>query len=95
MRTTKDPRFAQANKEALCSLAAFGLYFIWWFVTAYGPGDADPDSYSSVLGFPAWFFYSCVLGFPLISLVVWAMVRFIFRDMPLDAEPENPHGEKE
>ena len=94
-RTYKDPRFAQANKEALFSLAAFGLYFIWWFVSAYGLGEGDPDQYSFVFGFPSWFFYSCILGFPIISLVVWAMVRFVFRDMSLESTPEQESGEED
>ena len=33
---------------------------------------------------PDWFFYSCVLGYPVACLLVWGLVRFFFKDMPLD-----------
>ena len=34
---------------------------------------------------PDWFFYSCVLGYPVACLLVWGLVRLCFKDMPLDA----------
>ena len=81
-------RFAQANREALITLGLFFGYFIWWYACAYGLGGGDPEKYSYVAGFPAWFFYSCIVGYPLMSLVLWLVVRLFFRDMPLDAHPD-------
>jgi uncharacterized membrane protein YhdT len=83
-----DKRYAQANKEAILALIAYAFYFLWWYVCAYGLGDGDPELYSYVLGLPAWFFYSCIVGYPLITLVLWCMVRFGFNNMPLEAETE-------
>lgn len=80
----KDWRFAQANKEALLTLGAYALYFIWWYVCAYGMGSGDPDQYDYIFGLPEWFFYSCIVGYPLITILLWAVVRFKFKDMPLD-----------
>jgi uncharacterized membrane protein YhdT len=88
----QDPRFKQANKEALLSLGAYGLYFLWWYCCAYGLGSGDPDDYRYVLGMPEWFFYSCIVGCPLITVLLWALVRFKFKHMPLDAEPSADHG---
>lgn len=81
--TRKDRRFRQADREALLALFAYALYFIWWYVFAYGLGSGNPDDYSYVLGMPAWFFYSCIVGYPLITLTLWAIVRLFFKDMPL------------
>ncbi|WP_243544474.1 YhdT family protein [Pseudodesulfovibrio tunisiensis] len=93
MREKKqDWRYAQANKEALLALGAYGLYFIWWYAFAYGLGDSDPEQYAYVLGLPEWFFYSCIVGYPLITLLLWAMVRLFYRDMPLDGESGDPDG---
>jgi len=89
----QDPRFRQANREALLALGAYALYFAWWYLCAYGLGSGDPEEYVYVLGMPEWFFYSCVVGCPLITLLLWALVRFKFRHMPLDAEPA-PGGEQ-
>lgn len=77
-------RYRQANKEALLALAAYGLYFVWWYVFAYGMGEGDPEQYTYVMGMPAWFFYSCIVGYPVITIVLWAVVRFKFKEMPLD-----------
>ena len=35
----QDWRYAQANREALLTLGAYGLYFVWWYACAYGLGD--------------------------------------------------------
>jgi uncharacterized membrane protein YhdT len=87
-------RFVQARKEALCVLGLYLGYFVWWYAFAYGLGSGDPENYEYVLGFPAWFFYSCIAGMPVLTLALWLVVRFCFRDMPLDEylrdESDNP-----
>ncbi len=87
--TASDRRFAQADKEALFTVGAYVLYFVWWYAFAYGLGGGDPASYTYICGLPAWFFLSCIVGYPLISLVLWLMVRFVFKDVPLDAAPQD------
>ncbi|NDV18398.1 DUF997 family protein [Pseudodesulfovibrio sp. JC047] len=88
-KQSQDPRFKQANKEALLALGVYALYFVWWYVCAYGLGDGNPDDYVYVFGMPEWFFYSCIVGYPLITILLWVVVRCCFKDMPLDSEP--PH----
>ena len=83
----KRGRFDQANREARITLGLYLGYFVWWYACAYGLGSGDPGEYSYVWGFPAWFFYSCIVGYPLISLALWLAVRLFFRDMPLDEHP--------
>lgn len=85
-----DRRFPQADREAWITLALYGLYFVWWYICAYGLGGGDPESYSYVFGFPAWFFYGCVLGYPVLTLLLWLVVRCCFRDLSLEAEEETP-----
>lgn len=82
----QDWRYAQANREALLSLGMYALYFIWWYACAYGLGSGDPAEYTYVFGLPSWFFYSCILGYPLLSFALWLMVRFCFKEIPLDEE---------
>ena len=79
-----DPRFRQAHREAVLSVILAGVYFLWWYVTAYGLGSGPVAEYSYFAGFPAWFFFSCVLSVPVFALLAWAMVRFLFREMVLD-----------
>ncbi len=93
MARKNDSRFLQANREALFALAAYALYFLWWYLTAYGLGSDSPDNYSYTLGMPDWFFYSCVLGYPVACLLVWGLVRFFFKDMPLDDDDASQASE--
>lgn len=74
----------ELSKEASIGLGLFLGYFLWWYVLGYGLGDADPSLYGYVLGFPSWFFWSCVAGFVVFSLVAWLAVRFLFEDVPLE-----------
>ena len=82
----QDWRYAQANKEALISLGMFVLYFVWWYACAYGLGEGDPAEYTYIFGMPSWFFWSSIAGYPIISLLLWLLVHYVFKDMPLDDE---------
>lgn len=82
-----------ANREALLTLGAYGLYFVWWYACAYGLGDGDPEGYTYIFGLPAWFFLSCIAGYPLLSALLWFMVRRFFKDIPLDEESGAPKRE--
>ena len=88
----KNKRYRQANKEALITLGIYLFFFLWWTIFAFGLGSGNPDDYSYVLGLPTWFFYSCVLGYPVVSLLLWVVVRFFFVDMPLDSGNKRPRG---
>ena len=83
--------FRQADREALITLGLYAFFFVWWTVFAFVLGSGDPEEYSYVWGLPAWFFYSCVLGYPVMTLILWVVVRRFFVDIPLD-EPEDGKG---
>ncbi|WP_079478471.1 YhdT family protein [Halobacillus salinus] len=81
-----DGRFKIANREALIGVALALFNFGWWFFFAYGLGDASPEDYSYVFGFPAWFFYSCIVGFLVMVALVIIVVRWWFVEVPFDEE---------
>lgn len=76
-------REKQINFEAKLTLSLYAIYFAWWYYFAYGSGD-DPTKYKFILGLPYWFFMSCIVGFILINLLVFLVVKFFFKDMDLD-----------
>ena len=76
--------FRQADREAYITLGLYIFFFLWWTLFAFGLGAGDPDEYSYVFGLPAWFFYSCVAGYPVVTLILWLVVRRWFADIPLD-----------
>ena len=52
------------------------------------------EEYSYVFGLPAWFFYSCVAGYPVVTFILWLVVRNFFADIPLDV-PNDSEKAKE
>ncbi len=84
-----DRRFKVANREALIGVGLALFNFIWWFGFAYGLGDRTPEDYTYVMGLPSWFFYSCVVGFLIMVLLVILVVKFLFTEVPLDDEGGN------
>ena len=81
-----DPRFKIAHKEALIGVGLAIFNFIWWYGFAYGLGSRPPEEYTYILGLPDWFFYSCVIGFILMSALVIVITKFVLKEVPLDAE---------
>ena len=88
----KDKRFKIANREAIIGVILVLINFIWWYAFAYGMGSGDPTSYTYILGMPAWFFYSCVVGFLVMVVLVAFVVKFLFKEVPFEDEEE---GEEE
>lgn len=81
-----DWRYPIAHKEAWIGIALVIFHFAWWYGFAYGFGKQPVESYTFVFGFPAWFFYSCIIGFIVIILLVILLVKFFFVDIPLDSD---------
>ena len=81
----KNKRFRQADREALITLGMYAFFFLWWTLFAFALGSGDPELYSYIFGFPSWFFYSCILGYPIVTLLLWVVLQLTFVDMPLDA----------
>nr|WP_121638970.1 YhdT family protein [Virgibacillus sp. Bac330] len=77
-----------ANREAWIGVGLVIFNFIWWFAFAYGLGNKEPNQYTYILGFPAWFFYSCILGFMVMAVLVTVIVKKYFVAIPFDEEIE-------
>lgn len=84
----KDKRFKVAHKEARIGIVLVIFNFIWWFGFAYGMGSEDPSAYKYIFGLPEWFFYSCVLGFIVMAILVILAVKFLFKEVPFEGEEE-------
>lgn len=84
-----DPRYAVANREALWGVA-YWLFFtvvislVAWLLG----GNREASDLEFILGFPAWFFWSCLVATILLSLLPIWLVRRYFTDMSL-----TPHGD--
>ena len=82
----QDKRFKIAHREALIGIILVLINFIWWYGFAYGLGSAKVEQYSYIFGLPAWFFYSCILGFIVMVILVIFTVKFLFKDVSFEEE---------
>lgn len=81
----EDPRYKQCNKEAFYGIVLGIINMIWWYGFGYGLGSKPVEEYTYVLGFPAWFFYSCILSVVVFVAATYFMVDKLFEeDMPLE-----------
>lgn len=84
-----DWRFKIAHREAWIGVGLALFNFVWWFGFAYGMGSRPVEEYSYVFGLPDWFFYSCVVGFLVIAVLVVVIVKFFFIEVPFDEEEDS------
>ncbi|EON72340.1 YhdT family protein [Lysinibacillus sphaericus] len=82
----KDYRFKIAHREALIGIALVIVNFAIWYGFAYGLGAGDPVNYTYVLGFPSWFFYSCMAGTVFMIVLIWLVMKLFFKEVPFDEE---------
>ncbi len=84
----EDPRYKQCNREALYGVGLGILNLVIWFVFGYGLGSKPVESYTYILGFPAWFFFSCILNAIFIIMMTFFVVDKKMVDMPLERMDE-------
>lgn len=84
----EDKRFKIANREAWIGVILVIINFLLWYGFAYGLGSGDPSKYRYIFGLPEWFFYSCVLGFIIMVILVSFAVKYLFKDVPFESEEE-------
>ncbi|TBL82884.1 YhdT family protein [Hafnia alvei] len=73
-----DARFSQAKREARWALWLTIAYMVLWIAAAY-----IPNNLQGITGLPHWFEMACLLLPLVFILLCWAMVRLIFKDIPL------------
>jgi uncharacterized membrane protein YhdT len=86
MKEKKDYRFRIAHREAWIGVSLAVVNFLWWYGFAYGLGGKSVSEYKYIWGLPAWFFYSCVVGFLLMVLLVIIVVKTMLKEIPFDEE---------
>ena len=84
----KNNRYRIANREALMGIGLVIVNFAIWYGFAYGLGSGDPEKYTYVLGFPAWFFYSCIAGTVFMIILIYFVIKFFFKEVDFEEEQE-------
>lgn len=81
-----DKRFKIAHREAWIGVILVVINFIWWYGFGYGLGSGKVETYTYIFGLPAWFFYSCIVGFIVMVILVILTVKFLFKEVPFEDE---------
>ncbi|MBD2815408.1 YhdT family protein [Xenorhabdus sp. Flor] len=74
-----DRRFVQSHKEARWAVFLTLAYLVGWLLSAYLPGNT-----TGFTGLPLWFELSCLMLPILFIILCWMMVKFVFKDVPLE-----------
>lgn len=85
----KNARYRIANREALIGVGLVIINFAIWYICAYGLGSGDPEKYTYVLGFPAWFFYSCIAGTAFMIVLIYIVIKLFFKEVDFEKEGED------
>ncbi|RKL67112.1 sodium:pantothenate symporter [Salipaludibacillus neizhouensis] len=85
-------RFKIAHREAWIGVILALVNILWWYGFAYTMGSKVPEEYTYVFGFPAWFFWSCIVGFIVMVILVFIVVKFVLVDMSLEDEDDMGNG---
>jgi len=92
-KKNQETRFKIANREALIGCGLAVINFIWWFGFAYGLGSKPPEEYTYIMGFPAWIFFSMIVGTLLMFVLVFIVVKFMLTDISLEDDEDEVRDE--
>lgn len=84
----KNERYRVANREALIGVGLVIVNFAIWYLCAYGLGSGDPEKYKYIMGFPEWFFYSCIAGTAFMILLIYIVIKLFFKEVDFEDEEE-------
>ncbi len=84
----EDPRYKVCEKEAWYGVVLGIVNLVIWAVAGYGLGSGPVEDYSYIMGFPTWFFVSCIANSILAIAATVYIVHKKMRDMPLDPMTE-------
>ena len=86
----EDPRYEQANREALWAIGYWLAFTVVVTGLAWWLGYNKPaDELSFVLGFPAWFFWSVLVTSVVFSVIPLWIIRRSFVDVPLTPDGQS------
>lgn len=88
----EDKRFKQCNKELMYTLVFFIINIVLVGGISLMAYNKPANEITMVAGFPAWFFYGCIIASAILCILTIIMVKTLFKDMSLDAYVE---GEEE
>lgn len=84
----EDPRYKVCEREARYGIILGLVNLAVWAIAGYGLGSGPVENYSYTMGFPAWFFISCILNSLLAVGATIYIVKRKLLNMSLDRMTE-------
>ena len=80
-----DPVYLNSLRETYLILLTWLVFAIWVISYSLSYGyDLDPETFSTVIGIPAWIFWGIGLPWVLAILVTISFAVFVIKDDPLE-----------
>jgi uncharacterized membrane protein YhdT len=83
----EDPRYRIAVREMGIGVAYWLAFTAVVSLSAWLiGGNKEAEELTFILGFPDWFFWSCLVSCAAFSILPFVLVRYLFTDMPLSPD---------
>lgn len=80
----EDQRFKQCHREVWYTIGFFVFNVLLVFALVFPSYHVPASEIKIVAGFPSWYFYGVIVATGLLVVVATLMIKFLFKDMPLD-----------
>ena len=89
---TRKEKYRQVRREAIATGLALAALIVYWLFAGFGTAYFL-DSSIRIAGLPLWVVLGTFGTWAMALVIVVLLLRFVFRDMPLDEEKTRKGGE--
>lgn len=90
---TRKEKYRQVRREAIATGLALAVLIVYWLFAGFGAAHFF-DATVRVAGLPLWVVLGTLGTWAMAMLIVVLLLRFVFRDMPLDDAEARKGGER-
>ena len=88
---TNKEKYCQLKREAIATGLALAALIVYWILVGFGTANFL-DNGIRIAGLPLWVVLGTFGTWTMAMLIVALLLRFVFRDMPLDDEEARKGG---
>ena len=89
---TRKEKYRQTRREAIATGLALAALIVYWLFAGFGTVNFLDNSIR-IAGLPLWVVLGTFGTWAMALVIVLFLLRFVFRDMPLDDEEARKGGE--
>ena len=89
---TRKEKYRQVRREAIATGLALAALIVYWLLAGFGTANFLDNSIR-IAGLPLWVVLGTFGTWAMALVIVTLLLRFVFRDMPLDDDERRKGGE--